>query len=70
MAAGLGVQDVAYVLTFRALGIPEATTVGMAFVLLKRAKDLFWILTGFVLLGVGGRKPTEAAPAATPTPIA
>lgn len=51
--AGLGVQDVGYVLCFRALGIPEATTVGTAFVLLKRGKDLFWILLGFALLGLG-----------------
>jgi uncharacterized protein (TIRG00374 family) len=53
--AGLGVQDVAYVLTFRALGVPDATTVGTSFVVLKRAKDLFWILTGFLLLGIRGR---------------
>ena len=42
--AGLGVQDVGYVLCLRALGVPDATTVGTAFVLLKRGKDLFWIL--------------------------
>jgi hypothetical protein len=64
--AGLGVQDLAYVLTFRALGVPEATTVGAAFLLLKRAKDLFWILVGFLLLGVGGRRlPASAETAGT-----
>jgi uncharacterized protein (TIRG00374 family) len=47
--AGLGVQDVGYVLCLRALGVSDATTVGTAFVLLKRAKDLFWILVGFAL---------------------
>jgi uncharacterized protein (TIRG00374 family) len=56
--AGLGVQDAGYVLCLRALAVPDATTVGVAFVLLKRGKDLFWILLGFLLLGLG-RLPGE-----------
>ena len=63
--AGLGVQDAGYVLCLKALGVPDATTVGAAFVLLKRGKDLFWILLGFLLLGVGRRRG-EAALAAMP----
>lgn len=58
--AGLGVQDAAYVLTLGALGVPDATTVGTAFVLLKRGKDLFWIVLGFVLLALGERRPAPA----------
>jgi uncharacterized membrane protein YbhN (UPF0104 family) len=57
--AGLGVQDVGYVLFFKALGVPDATTVGTAFVLLKRGKDLFWILVGFALLALGERGATR-----------
>ena len=53
--AGLGVQDVGYVLCLKALGVAEATTVGTAFVLLKRGKDLFWILLGFALMAIGKR---------------
>jgi len=53
--AGLGVQDVGYVMCLRALGVPDATTVGTAFVLLKRGKDLFWILVGFALMAIGER---------------
>jgi hypothetical protein len=53
--AGLGVQDVGYVLCLKALGVPDATTLGTAFVLLKRGKDLFWILLGFALLASGQR---------------
>ena len=53
--AGLGVQDLAYVLTFRALGLADATTLGTAFVVLKRGKDLFWILLGLALLAAGRR---------------
>jgi uncharacterized protein (TIRG00374 family) len=60
--AGLGVQDTGYILCFRALGVPDATTVGAAFVLLKRGKDLFWILLGFVLMGLARRRD--------PTPLA
>jgi uncharacterized protein (TIRG00374 family) len=62
--AGLGVQDVGYVLTFHALGIADATTVGTAFVLLKRTRDLFWILLGFALLAFGERR--RAAPGTPP----
>jgi uncharacterized protein (TIRG00374 family) len=52
---GLGVQDAGYVLCLKALGVPEAATVGTAFVILKRGKDLFWISLGFVLLAISRR---------------
>jgi uncharacterized protein (TIRG00374 family) len=58
--AGLGVQDLGYVLCLKALGVPDATTVGTAFVLLKRGKDLFWILVGFALMALN--KGTPSAP--------
>jgi uncharacterized membrane protein YbhN (UPF0104 family) len=64
--AGLGVQDAGYVLCLRALGVPDATTVGTAFVLLKRGKDLFWVVLGFVLLGLGRRRGETLAPAPPP----
>jgi len=60
--AGLGVQDVGYVLCLRALGVPDATTVGTAFVLLKRGKDLFWILIGFALMATSDRRATPLSP--------
>jgi uncharacterized protein (TIRG00374 family) len=63
--AGLGVQDAGYVLCLKALGVPDATTVGAAFVLLKRGKDVFWILLGFLLLGFDRRR-REAALAPMP----
>jgi len=63
--AGLGVQDAAYVLCLRALAVPDATTVGTAFVLLKRGKDLFWVVLGFLLLGLGHRRGEPALAAIT-----
>ncbi len=68
--AGLGVQDVGYVLCLRALGIPDATTVGTAFVVLKRAKDLFWILLGFALMTIGERRASDPAASAPGCPPA
>jgi hypothetical protein len=68
--AGLGVQDVAYVLTFRALAFPDATTLGTAFVLLKRGKDVFWILLGFALFALGGERAAPPNPAPAPAPRA
>jgi len=60
--AGLGVQDVGYVLCLKALGVPDATTVAAAFVLLKRGKDLFWILVGFALFAGGDHAITPRSP--------
>ena len=65
--AGLGVQDVGYVLCLKALGVADATTVGAAFVLLKRGKDLFWILTGFALMALGKRGSSAPATPAVAT---
>ena len=59
--AGLGVQDVSYVLCLKALGVPDATNTGTAFVLLKRGKDLFWILVGVALLAIGRHRADRAA---------
>jgi hypothetical protein len=51
--AGLGVQDAGYILSLKGLGVQDAVTVGAAFVLLKRGKDLFWVAFGFLLLALG-----------------
>ena len=47
--AGLGVQDAGYVAFFAAFGIPDAATLGVAFVLVKRAKEVIWIAVGYLL---------------------
>ena len=60
--AGLGVQDAGYVLCLQGLGVPEAVTVGAAFVLLKRGKDLFWIAFGFLLLTLGHDRTGDRLP--------
>ncbi|HEY3500525.1 MAG TPA: lysylphosphatidylglycerol synthase domain-containing protein [Polyangiaceae bacterium] len=57
--AGLGVQDLGYVACLAALGVPEAASVGAAFVLLKRAKELFWIAVGYGFL-IAGVAPAAA----------
>ena len=65
---GLGVQDAGYVLALRALGVPDATTVGTAFVVLKRGKDITWVLLGFLLLGASRwREDAGLSPAPRPS---
>ncbi|XYI03906.1 lysylphosphatidylglycerol synthase domain-containing protein [Sorangium sp. So ce1128] len=59
--AGLGVQDAGYVAFLGALGVPGAMTVGAAFVLLKRAKEIVWIALG-LLVFFGGRAVFRPAP--------
>lgn len=55
LPAGLGLQDVGYVLFLRALGVPDALAVGAAFSVLKRGKELFWSLAGYALLAWDAR---------------
>jgi uncharacterized protein (TIRG00374 family) len=60
--AGLGIQDAGYVAFFGAFGIPDAQTLGVAFVVVKRAKELFWIAVGFLLFVVLGDGRLTPAP--------
>jgi glycosyltransferase 2 family protein len=55
LPAGLGVQDAGQMLFVRAIGTPEAATVGAALVLCKRAKDAVWGLAGYTLMSLRGR---------------
>ena len=53
---GVGVQEIGYILCLKALGVADVSTVGTAFVLLKRGKDIFWVVAGFLLLAIGRRR--------------
>jgi uncharacterized membrane protein YbhN (UPF0104 family) len=61
--AGLGVTDATTLEYFRALGLSDAAIVAAAFVLLRRARDLFWIVVGYVILA---RASTTTRAVATP----
>jgi uncharacterized protein (TIRG00374 family) len=63
--AGLGVQDFGYVAGLAALGVPDASSVGAAFVLVKRTKELFWIALGYGLLAGEGRSGASSARSAS-----
>lgn len=53
----VGVQDAGYVALLAAFGVPDAASAGAAFVLLKRAKELVWIVTGYAILAAWGATP-------------
>jgi glycosyltransferase 2 family protein len=57
--AGLGVQDATLILLLGALGVPNPVAAGTALVLVKRAKEAFWIATGTALLVARGRPSTS-----------
>jgi uncharacterized protein (TIRG00374 family) len=59
LPAGLGVQDYGYVLFLKSFGVPDAESVGVAFVLIKRSKELIWIVVGYILMAMGGVKAEE-----------
>jgi uncharacterized membrane protein YbhN (UPF0104 family) len=61
--AGLGFQDFGFVAFLRGLGVANAVTLGAAFVLVKRAKELFWILAGYLVLA---RQMWSSPPPAPP----
>jgi uncharacterized membrane protein YbhN (UPF0104 family) len=52
--AGLGVQDAGYATLFPAMGLTVDTAA--AFVLLKRGKELAWIVAGYTLLAALRRR--------------
>lgn len=52
--AGIGVQDVGYLAVLQAYGVPDAESLGPAFIVLKRLKEALWIAIGFVILARSG----------------
>lgn len=49
---GIGFQDMGYMAALSALGVHDATSIGAAFVVLKRGKELAWALCGYSLLAL------------------
>jgi hypothetical protein len=56
----LGVLDAGYVAFLGAFGVLDAPTIGVAFMLIKRAKELAWIGVGFLLFLVMKDAPPRA----------
>jgi hypothetical protein len=64
---GVGVQELLYILLLKVLGVGNLATVGTAFVVLKRGKDLFWVVVGLLLVAIGRRRGEAVIPAAGET---
>jgi len=50
--AGLGVQDATQVMLLRQFGVSDPIATGAAFIFIKRAKEVFWIVMGLLFLAV------------------
>jgi glycosyltransferase 2 family protein len=61
LPAGLGVQDLGYVVFLRALGVQEPLVVGAAFSVIKRCKEGLWIGIGYACWFVTRQKPVPIA---------
>ena len=62
--ASLGVQEGGYAVTFLALGLGTAD--GVAFGLVRRIRELFWVAIGLLVFALVRRGPLVAAPSAQP----
>jgi glycosyltransferase 2 family protein len=59
--SGLGIQDLGYLAFLKGLGVRHAIDVGGAFVLVKRGKEVFWIIIGYLLLARHAWRPSAGA---------
>lgn len=62
----LGILDAGYILFLGALGVRDVLTVGVAFMLIKRSKELAWIGVGFLVFLVMRDAPRRAPPIEAP----
>ena len=58
--AGLGVIDSGYASAFGSAGIANVATAGAAFIIIKRSKELFWILIGLFFMWLQERTVAES----------
>jgi glycosyltransferase 2 family protein len=68
LPSGIGVQDAGYVTLLGAFGVADPGTTGVAFLVVKRAKEVFWIAIGYGLLALPYR-PASPAVAAELAPV-
>lgn len=54
-----GPQDVSIIMLFRLVGLPDPLINSFLFIILRRLKEIFWIITGYILLIYSGVKPDE-----------
>jgi hypothetical protein len=59
--SGLGIQDLGYLTFLKGLGVKQALDVGAAFVVVKRSKEIFWIIIGYLLLARHAWRPSAGA---------
>ena len=50
LPGGIGIMDSGYASVFSSIGIAHAVVAGAAFVLIKRGKEILWIIVGLLLL--------------------
>ena len=53
-------MDSGYVSAFGSAGIANVVTAGAAFIIIKRSKELFWIVIGLLLMWLQGRSIAES----------
>lgn len=54
---GVGIQEIGYLAFFKAMGIPAPVETALAFSLLKRLRELLWIVLGYAVILSGESRP-------------
>ncbi|MFZ4621205.1 MAG: lysylphosphatidylglycerol synthase domain-containing protein [Bacteroidota bacterium] len=66
---GIGVMDAGYSAAFQGMNAVSAGTVIVAFIVIKRAKELFWVIVGVVLAAVQGAHEETHTQSGRSTPL-
>jgi len=61
LPAGIGAQEVGFVTLLTAFGFPDPITLSAAYILVKRAKEVCWVLFGYGLFAYLGHNPFTSA---------
>jgi len=59
--AGLGAQEIGYVMILTSFGLPEPLALSASYIMLKRSKEAIWATVGYISMGLIGLRPRDLA---------
>jgi uncharacterized membrane protein YbhN (UPF0104 family) len=59
--AGLGAQEIGYVMVLTTFGLPEPLALSASYIMLKRSKELVWATVGYISISCIGLRVRDLA---------